>query len=103
MAYLNLKFHNNFTVTKIKLYTQSVIITVNAVYQYIDGLLKYVFIPATLECLSTKNHIWLSSQITEELWWMIQVFICIVLKFVGGYCWCTAYWQINLLEPEFYI
>jgi len=57
VAYLNLKFHNNFTVTKIKLYTQFVINTVNAVYQYIDGLLKYVFIPATLECLSTKNHI----------------------------------------------
>jgi hypothetical protein len=54
IAYLNLKFHNNFAVTKLKLYTQFVIITVNAVCQYIDGLLKYIFIPATLECLSTK-------------------------------------------------
>lgn len=95
MAYLNLKFHNNFTVTKIKLYTQFVIITVNTVYQYIDGLLKYIFIPATLECFSTKNHIWLS-QITEESWWKMQVFICIVFKLVGGYWWCTAYWQINV-------
>lgn len=96
VAYLNLKFHNNFTVTKIKLYTQFVINTVNAVYQYIDGLLKYVFIPATLECLSTKNHIWLSPQITEESWWKMQVFICIVFKLVGGYWWCSAYWQINV-------
>jgi len=57
MAYLNLKFHINFTVTKINLYIQFVIITINAVYQCIDGLLKYVFIPATLQCLSTKNRI----------------------------------------------
>lgn len=96
IAYLNLKFHTNFTATKMKLYMQFVIITVNAVYQSIDGLPKYIFIPATLECLSTKNHIWLSPQISEESWHKMQVCICIVLKLVGGYWWCTAYRQINV-------